>query len=543
MSKLNRLTIGQQSTRVLVAAVLSTAIAIPAFAQTWNPPIGIPMPAFGVNERARAVPNPWSAETPGFYYIDNTSANAGDVTYGTPARPRRTIPPSVPAGSVVEVHGGPYTHSVDLQFGGAGTASQPIFYRGVGAPKIQTTGTTYRLVGITGSYVVMEGFDFINSPPRLEGDFLTLRDNEVRDRPPAPGGAGIYTAGSRDSVILRNHIHNNGDPNYHEENDIHGVQVAAGALRIWIVDNHMHHNGGDSVQVNSGINGTLARYIYIGRNEMHDEGENAVDIKTAEDVIISQNTAYNFDPTNYPSSGSDGSAIVINDDNIHNGLNNRVWVIFNRIRDSRHGIRTQAFANLIGNIIYRMQGNGVTSFGSHTVHIENNTFYSVGQGLDRSGGSAGFRADTHNNIVMQSAALDVSVLGNAADPSAMTRWLFASSAKINWAGRTTTGLAAFRSANPGKCDGCKEGDPQFVNPAAGDFRLASTSPAIDGGSPSSMYSQYQSLYGVSIAVDADGRPRSGTWDIGAIEGGGGGTTTPPPTATPPAAPTNVRIIR
>jgi hypothetical protein len=531
------------SAGVYFAAAIVLLSAVAAEAQSWAPPLGIPRPSFGTSEVARAVPNPWTSETPGFYYVNNQHASATDsATYGTPSRPRLTIPTSVPAGSVVEVRGGPYMHAADISWTGSGTASSPVFYRGVGKPKIQTSGTTYRRVNIRGPYVVVEGFDFINSPPQIVGSFVVLRDNEVRDRQPAPGGAGIYAGNSQDSVILRNHIHNNGDPNYHEENDIHGVQVSSGAQRVWIVDNHMHHNGGDSVQVNSG-SGTLARLIYIGRNEMHDEGENAVDIKQAEDIIISENNAYNFDPTQYPTSGSDGTAIVVNDDNAANGLNNRIWVIFNNLHDSRHGIRTQSYAYVIGNVIHDVQGNGITSFGSHDVLIEHNTFYNVEHALDRSGGSSGNKIEFYNNLIMNSRGTAVAVSGSGAAQSRISHTLFQSPARIAWGGTTYSSLTAFRNAQSSQCQGCKEGNPLLADPVNDVYTLLAGSPALDSGSPSGIYGSYQQRYNVSIAMDVLGRPRpsGGVWDIGAYEGVGGGSGGP--VSQLPSAPTNLRILQ
>src|SRR4051812_13976623 len=96
----------------------------------WTPPIGIPMPSFGVTEIAPAVPNPWTVSTPGFYYVDQTQASATDTSnaYGTPAKPRRTIPWSLPAGSVVELHGTYDTpHTSPATLVSNGTAARPVF--------------------------------------------------------------------------------------------------------------------------------------------------------------------------------------------------------------------------------------------------------------------------------------------------------------------------------------------------------------------------------------------------------------------------------
>src|SRR5262245_54689771 len=95
-----------------------------AFAQ-WVPPIGIPAPPFGISETHGMYGNGSDARWnygngleayrtnqfgPYTHYIDNTHPSATDTsnTFGSPDRPRRTWPYPLPAGSAVQVHGGPY---------------------------------------------------------------------------------------------------------------------------------------------------------------------------------------------------------------------------------------------------------------------------------------------------------------------------------------------------------------------------------------------------------------------------------------------------
>lgn len=88
----------------------------------WQPPIGIPRPEFGIEETYRMYDDPtnrnpaltYTMNTEGGYYthyVDNThpAATNTDNPYGTASKPRDTIPSPLPEGSVVEVHGGPYT--------------------------------------------------------------------------------------------------------------------------------------------------------------------------------------------------------------------------------------------------------------------------------------------------------------------------------------------------------------------------------------------------------------------------------------------------
>jgi len=58
---------------------------------------------------------------------------------------------------------------------------------------------------------------------------------------------------------------------------------------------------------------------------MHEDVENAVDIKNSSDVIISQNVMYGYG--NAPE--SDGTALVIN--NWSDYPKERIWILFNEI--------------------------------------------------------------------------------------------------------------------------------------------------------------------------------------------------------------------
>ncbi len=57
---------------------------------------------------------------------------------GTATKPRRTIPTYLPAGSVVEVRGGPYAvSSANLILDSRGTAAAPVVIKGINKPRLQ----------------------------------------------------------------------------------------------------------------------------------------------------------------------------------------------------------------------------------------------------------------------------------------------------------------------------------------------------------------------------------------------------------------------
>jgi len=142
---------------IAVTAVMSAARVS---AQTWVPPVGIPAPAFGINEVAPPAPSPWTSPVPGFYYVEPTHSSSTDSSnaYGTPARPRKTIPTYLTAGSVVELRGTYATyHRSPAAFSLQGTASQPVFIRGKSTSERATATQPWAM---TGQYFIVENIDF-----------------------------------------------------------------------------------------------------------------------------------------------------------------------------------------------------------------------------------------------------------------------------------------------------------------------------------------------------------------------------------------------
>lgn len=431
---------------VAVFLGLTLAVAQGVSAQTWTPPVGIP--------------------DPGSWFLA--------------------------AGTVQQVTSGGGSRT----FSGTGTAQNPVVFSGVGNPAF--TG----VVAITGSYVIVENILVTNGGiVRFSGDHLALRNSEVSNNSGGNSKIAVSTnSGSSDIVVFRNKIHDNGQWQSTAENDFHGVSASGPLQRMWVLENETYHNGGDSVQVGHG-GGNSVVGLYIGRNTMHHDRENAVDLKEVSNAVVSSNTMYGYRTT----SSSEGAAVVIHYCPIN------AAVVNNLITDSQVGISStslttacdgkQVINRIVGNVIANSLGAAIQGWGTGKItQIANNTIYTAGgAGIDLTNPASGSFAE--NNILSGTGGIVVE--GSMTQRNNLT-------------------------TNAG-----------FVNAAAGDFHLQSGSAAIDAGVASSVFSGFQSVYGVSIAFDRDGRARPfGTaFDIGAYEFNGG-TTTPLP-----AAPSNLRIIK
>jgi hypothetical protein len=505
----------------ILAGTLLTA-AVPVFAQPWQPPLGIPMPPFGIFEQ----PGPFT------HYVDNTHPLATDSgnPNGSPSLPRRTVPTTLAAGSRVEVHGGPYITNSSITWTGNGTFANPVFVYGVGTPRFtgQPPADSNDELKLAGSHFIVQGLLFDAAHVRMmDGTRLVFRFNEVRNYSPSSNSSAVNPAGI-ENVIYGNWIHNNGNPLSPVEIDIHGVAPDSGDSRIWIVDNTIHDNGGDSIQVGGATAPEpWARYMYIGRNVMHDDGENAVDIKRARDVIISQNTIYGYVPP--PAGTDDGTAIVVHDNP------DRVWVIFNRVFDSTNGIRCTGANDgfyAIGNVVWNIRHDpgdpsydpgsmtGVQGIRANATPIfaaVNNTVYGSDAGISYPNGNQG---EIVNNIVAGLTQSSHHIAVGSASGNVMRNNVVDATARIRFGSSTVRNCTQTMAAFPSQVSQCINANPQLLNPGSQDFHIAASSPAVNAGlNGQGAYARFLALYGIDIARDHDGlaRPVGPAFDIGAYE--------------------------
>ena len=494
----------------------------------WVAPIGIRPPDFGIEETHMMYENAQydfgngleaykdSGNGPYTHFVDNQHPNATDINnpYGTPNLPRETIPQNLTPGSVVEVHNGPYSYAESVHGGTylpilneLGTAEKPIFIRGPNNDdrfEIATLPGNNEILLRDVSYLIMENV-FINGPTLKiyqPTDHFSIRHSEITGE----DSSGIliwtykndYSAGSlkQHIVIYNNDIHNNGVYPAAAETGDFGIMIDNATENVWVVDNNMYNNGDDSLQVIDrswvpAIRGIVADYIYVGRNVMHHDGENAIDVKGSKNVIISQNEIYGYRSI-YSNPTSAGEAIRINDE----GEQDNIWIIYNHIYDSTDGIdpvNALFFPYVIGNLIHDVE----TAINRDTTVVTNNTIYNCGTGVDR-------RRAPHYE-------LSNNIIANCDTP-----YMSCSSCGTD----VIHSNILFDNSTSRTCTNCSYDDPLLNSPSNPGVPQTG-SPAIDAaGSTSDAYTIFYNTYGIGIRTDIDGNPRPqqpSDWDIGAYE--------------------------
>lgn len=251
--------------------------------------------------------------------------------------------------------------------------------------------------------------------------------------------------------------------------DAHGIMVQLRADRTIVKDNIIHDCSGDCIQFHDpgwAVMTDSAEDCEVTGNHFYrgavTRNETAVAVKCSKNLLIANNHCHGF---NHPASSA---GIVITKDQ-HDGT---VTIRDNIIHDARRGFR---FANGLNptsvacynNLVYDIDEIVVQVISASNINIYNNTFAD-------SPGALGLRVSTswvggslQNNLWYD---CDHLTKDGAATFSGVTvnhngRWDTTSDAEFVDAGTDTTG----------------SGDPGFVNAAGDDYRLVSTSLAVDAG--------------------------------------------------------------
>jgi len=551
----------------LVLALL-LLLALPAFA--WEPPIGIPRPEFGIEETLESV---YGSQDYYTHYVECIDPNNDRVCdnscsdsyeFGSPEQPRCSLPRTIPAGSVVEVHGGPYSREVRF-LSVQGTADRPVFIRGLGQDDMPLIAGPLYFYSGNASYVILENLEFTGGGKvtlYAPSDHVVLRNSHAHDL----GGGFMSVQSPRDpsrpnefvtdTVIYNNLIHDLGDWQGLVQKDWAGIFVSRNALRTWVVDNEVYHCQGDSIIVTGDRGGDgffPPTLTYIGRNKLYENNENSIDLKVSFDNIISENEMYGMHKPCEECSFAGDSPIIV----AHCGeqpMDNydcpeRNWYLFNKVYDADVGFTLEAkYDNIIGNEFYNINCqyyiNDETAYvcgaaikvlySSPETNIVNNYFYNVDLGLAGVQGSDAI-TNIQNNIIdklsgqyemhSDDGARGYHIYWERLSPeSVVNNNIFYDEEKpirVRW-GSNRYEIAIGDADEFGNLNT----NPLSAGAAAMDFSLSEGSPGINSGVLNNAYQTFFDGtgidgfegYGIDIKKDIEGNTRPvGDWDMGAHE--------------------------
>ncbi|MES9924539.1 MAG: hypothetical protein ABW152_10620 [Candidatus Thiodiazotropha endolucinida] len=519
-------------------ATLATLLLAQDAQADYTPPIGIPAPSFGIDNVAPATPADWNLNLDGFYYVRSGGDNSGN---GFPADPRSTIPDPIPAGSVVIIEGAYTTKHETNRLTANGTASQPVYIRGMDQ---NNRAVLNQKIVIEGSYYVIEYVDGVwsnssyNGKLHLTGDHGVVRYGDFRgDTNGCVGGVHI-DSGSSHHVLYQNNIHHSGDVNAGYDQDCHGTRVSPNVSSIWILENEYSYNSGDGIQINAGSAGNDSiHHIYVGRNESHHNKQVGMWTKQARDVIFSENHIYGH--VSSDSSGGSGTGFQYGPD--------YVWFIFNRIHDNESGIMLASDSGgtgtehfIIGNEIYNIHKNGaydvnnswenaaIGVWGSTNTHIIGNTIWNVDAGINSP--RARGKIDIINNIIdapSVNGANHIYFYMDLIETSRVDHNLFINPVTLRLGSSRQIDLAGLQGIHDKGHRSHAVDSLAFISSARGDFIPSPTSAAAQNGDNTvDAYQIFYNRYGIDINKDITGAPRilDGAAEIGAYEISG--TTTP-----------------
>ncbi len=530
----------------LLKLILIIGTVTTIMAQDYQPPLGIPAPEFGINEQLSDYytrPDPWATEVAGWYYIDQYHPNASNsYQYGTPNNPLQRLPSSVPAGSVIEIHGtydfAPIGYDVLVA---NGTEQAPVFVIG------DEQTIVLRKWEIEASYTIIENMEFTNLGKLVvnyPSHHVSIRNNNLHDMVNTGKIAGSGNSDTQRNyhiVIYNNQIHSQvgWDQNPTVDLDNHGIKFGRFVDDVWVLDNIAYNNAGNFIQVgddNIPANNQFSRRFYIGRNTSYANRQSPIGLKQASDIIISENILYNNLAIQANAAGQGGVEFQYG--------TGELWIINNHIYDSNYGITSGSDSDgigenqyIIGNLIHDVHSAPSYNYNANTAwspaaimlaggfnrHVVNNTIYNADAGINVPGVSDGSLEISNNIIYNTTRANHIFVEPGFLVSNAMVNnniiYQPDGDVKIRWGSSTIQNVSQFEASYPGAGQNNLETEPLLQNPAGDNYGLQLSSAAIDAGIVSSVYQTFFDNYGLNINSDRNGttRPIGNGWDIGAFE--------------------------
>ncbi len=510
--------------------------------KAYDPPVGIPDPGFGIDEIRPERPSSWDTEVVGYYYINYQIGTDTGRVYGTPSEPRKTIPPSIPPGSYVELSGTYSYGGTTKFFQAAGTAENPVWLVGAEGSKPIVPGNSY----FYGTYFNVDNIIFLGSASIRGTDHIAhhiaIRNCDIGSGETAAMGiVGTVSTSIHDIVVYNCTIHDtsiNWDSGDGADTDYHGIIPGNYAYNIWILNNIFYNIAGNAVQI-GGANASVEtlNHVYVGHNTISGTRQSSLGIKKSSDVVISENI---LSDTHEWYNGASNYCAGIS----YQYAPQRLWVLNNTVYNADHGIKSGSgtspfgdYVYIIGNIIYDIHnpdllnlnggwatGSGIRAQGVQHIYVVNNTIYNADHGITTA--QQNMNLHIENNIVsdIDYNHIIYDSISTANEPYGIFKnnLIYQDSGnEVLRIASQTYPLAAYPYGSVNLAI-----NPMFVDPINNDFHLKSSSFAKDSGIISEVYATFYGLYGIDIKKDLNGttRPQGLDWDIGALEYIDGGAT-------------------
>ncbi|BAZ30903.1 Parallel beta-helix repeat protein [Cylindrospermum sp. NIES-4074] len=411
------------------------------------------------------------------YYVSGTgSDNNSGLSTSYPFRTIQKAANLTNPGDTVLIMNGEYTNADPngqvVKITRTGTSTGWISYKAYTGhfPKLRHNGWNGILIQNGASYIEIKGLEIIGNNANITYDYALSQKNNT---------SNPLTSGNCISIDGRS----NGHPHH-----------------IRIIYNKIHDCGG------AGISAIQTDYVTIDNNEVYNNawyspfGNSGIslwqnwrfDDSTGYKMFVRMNKVYN-NRQDIPFIGTgeieDGSGIIIDDS-----------------RNTQNGSTLGAYTGrtlIENNISFNNGGSGIHTYLSDYVYIANNTTYLNNQSQKMTSGQIFTNNSCEvyitNNILY--AYYGKKVNSNWSDTPCVKN-----SVLYNYNVYANTDTNSTNSAIKGPND--IFADPRFVNASIGDFRLQSTSPAINKGDARTY-----------LKTDFAGNPRpSGSaYDIGAYE--------------------------
>ena len=344
----------------------------------------------------------------------------------------------------------------------SGVKGSPITVRSFPGEKVVVS--TAEMIILDRDFLVIQGFIFDHQKAEIDairwsGNNINLSECEVRNG----SRDGIDVSGQAKNVTISNCVIHDFVWADAARRDAHCIVANPGVIGVRITGNTIYNCSGDGIHLFANDSTPVSLYVtdaVVENNTIYStlgaNSENGIDFKGGVNVTVKQNDIHGF---------THNKAVVV-----QKGARN-LRLEGNMIHDSARGVEfrweagnLQYNITVTRNVFFNITGQYALKFdGVVNVKVIHNTFHNNAGNSIRVEQKGIIGGIIKNNLIHLSGAPQI--LGRLAADYSHNGW-FRSSGGFLSSSQDTVGT-----------------DPLFWNAPAKDFRLISTSPAIDRGTP------------------------------------------------------------